>query len=156
MAKTTQTIVSRDRVDHSRDELRQDARQTRIPINGVRNILTVPEENRDPAKHYCWVNDDDKGSIIRFQNAGYEFVQSNSSTGETTVDRPNNSTESVVWKNVGQGMIAYLMAIPNEYYEADREEELRLIADQEMEMFRGFEGSYVKSLDFKVGSKTKV
>lgn len=154
MSKNTLTLKDqRGHVDHSRDEVRQEARPQRARLNGPRDVLTLPSYMNDESKHFCFVNDDDKGSVQRFLDAGYEFVRSNVSTGETTVDRPTKGDSSVVTKNVGNGMTAYLMCCPIEYYE----EELAAIeaetARGEADMFRGFEGSYVKALDYASGKK---
>ena len=152
---STLKLNSRERVDHSRDEARQEARTNRVPITGPRNILTVSESIKDPSKSYCWVNDDDRGSIQRYLDSGYEFVISNVNTGETTVDRPTASGQSVIAKNVGGGMEAYLMAIPKEWLEEDLAAEEQYRRDAEQEMFRGFEGSYTKTLDYSHGSNKR-
>lgn len=141
MSNNTLNIKNRDRVDHSRDEVRQEVRTKRTPVGGARNILTV--EHEIPGKHLCWVNDDEKGSVQRYLAAGYEFVKSNMSTGETTVDRPASGDNSVVSKIVsGDGMIAYLMAVPIEYYEEDMAAEQAELDAQEQELYRAFEGAY--------------
>ena len=137
------TLKVRGREDHSRDT-RAETRKTRTPINGPRDILN-PGVPLDPSLHYVWVNDDDKGSIQKYKDAGYEFVLSNAQVGETTPDRPVDNTDSVVWKNMGGGVIGFFMAIPMEWYNEDRAAE-KLERDQMMaEHYRqgtGFEGSY--------------
>ena len=154
---STLTIKNREHADHSRDEARQEVTQkrARIPITGPRNILNVPFEI--PGKHLCWINDDERDSVSLAIQQGYEFVKSNVTIGETTINRPSKGDSSVVWKNVGLGMVAYLMAIPQEYYDEDMAtaESHRLEQDKELKRGSRFEGSYTKKVDIDQGSATK-
>jgi hypothetical protein len=137
-------VSTRGRADHSLDEKRAKVRKNRTPINGPRNILN-PGVELDPSLHYCWVNDDDKGSVQKYLDAGYEFVMSSAEIGETTPDRPVDNTESVVWKNVGNGVVAYFMAIQKEWYEEDRAAENAERKAMMAEHYRQgtqFDGSY--------------
>jgi len=153
MSKNTLQLNARGHQDHSRDEVRQEARPQRTRLNGPRDILTLPAYMQDESKHFCFVNDDAKGSVQRFLDAGYEFVRSNVKTGETTVDRPAAGDNSVVTKNVGQGVTAYLMCCPIEYYHEELDAIEADTARGEADMFRGFEGSYLKALDYVSGKK---
>lgn len=159
MSKNTLSINnSRGHQDHSRDEVRQEARPQRTRLNGPRDVLTLPAYMNDESKHFCYVSDDDKGTVQRFLDAGYEFVVSNVTTGETTVDRPSTHNESVVTKNAGQGVTAYLMCCPMEYYM----EELAAVEEQaaqtEADLFRenaSKDGAYVKALNYSTGKVNK-
>jgi len=154
---STLQVKNRDHVDHSRDEARQEVvtKRTRIPITGPRNILNVPFTI--PGKHLCWINDDERDSISLALQQGYEFVKSNVKIGETTVNRPTAGDTSVISKNVGLGMTAFLMAIPQEYYDEDMAAAENLRSQQEREMRRGatFEGGYTKKSDLESGSNSK-
>ena len=123
--------------------VRPTKRPKRTPVSGNRNILTV--EGKDPNYKYTWVNDDDKGSIQRFKEAGYEFVDDELKVGDKNVDG-STLPSSVVSKNVGQGLTAYLMRQPMEFHEEDmaakhkRVDELE--ADMKRELNSGKDGTY--------------
>jgi hypothetical protein len=135
-------MSNRGRVDHSgNSDIRSRVRAKRANAGGPRDRLT-PAVELDPSLHYCWVNDDERGSVMAYQDQGYEFVLSNASVGETTPDKPSDSTESLVWKNVGNGLVAYLMAIPRDIYDEDRKAEENERREGDSDMFRNFEGSY--------------
>lgn len=96
---------------------RASSRPSRTPISGNRDILTASGIPEDYIGR--WVNDVDN-RIEKYQSAGYDFVTDD---GVTVGDRTVNSGEnvgSVVTKNVGNGVIAYLMAQPKEYYDEDK------------------------------------
>jgi len=153
----TLTIKNREHADHSRDEVRQDVAdsRTRVPITGPRNILNVIHEI--PGKHLCWINDDERDSVALALMQGYEFVKSNMKIGETTINRPAKGDTSVVWKNVGLGMVAYLMAIDQELYDADMAADAARRAIMDKDLYKGTnqEGLYTKMANINSGSATK-
>ncbi len=91
----------------------------RIPVGGNRNILTV--EGKDKGYVYRWVNDVD-GRLMEFNRAGYEHVikKDVGTIGESDVKQASNLGMTVS-KGVGQGTIAYLMRIREEFYKEDQD-----------------------------------
>lgn len=97
-------------------------RPKRVPINGDRDILAV--QGIKPDMHPCWVN---HYNVQRYLDAGYTFVNYDVTFGSHHVNQ-GNSVGARYARDVGQGVTAYLMEIPLEYYEQDRlaeAEELR-------------------------------
>lgn len=95
-----------------------------------RNILTV--DNKDPNYEYRWINDtyaksdDQTGAfypgqrIMRFQNAGWEFVTNKDVTvGDSYVYKTGN-VGSIIRAPGGQGDMLYLMKIHKDWYDEDQ------------------------------------
>lgn len=97
-------------------------RPQRVPINGDRDILAV--KGIRPDYHGCWVNEP---LVPRYLDAGYTFVDYDVSFGSYHVHQ-GNPLGARYARDVGMGMVAYLMEIPLEYYNEDRlreEEQLK-------------------------------
>lgn len=109
----------------TREDTRAEARPERQPISGIKNLLNVIGIR--PGYHACWVNEP---NVPAYQAAGYTFVENDVSFGATHVQQANPHGARYA-KNVGLGMTAYLMEIPNDYYEQDREREAEEIAASE-------------------------
>ena len=96
-------------------------KETRVPLGGFRNILTV--ENKDPNYHYFWAIDETEGgtAIARAQQAGYEFVRPEEGVvvGEASVFKTEN-VGSIIRVPAGGGMFHYLMKMPMAFYEDDQ------------------------------------
>ncbi len=97
-------------------------RDTRVPISGARDILTV--QNMNPNFDYHWEVDDDETGyrIQKMRNAGYEFVQANKEevVGQTNVYQSHNYG-SIIRVPSGPGRWMYLMRIPKEWRKEDLE-----------------------------------
>ena len=123
-------------------------RPKRVSMSGARLRMHIEEDEKDPAFHYAWINDQ-SGLIARAKRAGYEHVQTSEipSWGTISVDSAN-SDSSLISMNVGGETIAYLMKIPMEYYEEDRAEMDALVnareADMKKELNSGQNGTYGK------------
>ena len=93
--------------------LDRDEKPVRTPVHGGKNLLTV--EGQEAGFHYCWVND---YNVPRFQKALYEFVTHAVVIGDRKIDAVSGigAKHSIP---VGNGVTAYLMRIPEEYYNAD-------------------------------------
>ncbi len=118
---TNQTETSRVATD----------RPKRVPINGLRDKLTVkgiPEH-----LHACWVNDN---NVERYKDAGYSFWTGSATVGDNHVDSNTGLSNSVVSRNVGNGVTAFVMVIPKELYEQDMKELEQDIASREAILFR--------------------
>lgn len=107
-------------------------RKTRIPVSGNRNILTL--ENLDPAYNYRWVNDVE-GRLNRFVAGGWAFATKTGEVGDRTADS-SSGTSSVVSKEVGAGVTAYLMRIKMEWFEEDKAAKAAQIDKSEESMKR--------------------
>jgi hypothetical protein len=91
-------------------------RPTRTPI-GVRNVLTV--KGQDPNYHYRVVNDD-ADRVQQFLEAGYELVPAKiGQVGDPHINAvsPEGTVSQV---SVGGGKKAFLMRIPNEFFDEDQ------------------------------------
>lgn len=92
------------------------SRPLRVPVSG-RNILTV--KGKEPGYVYRIVNDDGD-RVERFQEGGYELVQTDSvKVGDNRVSVPS-SEGSVKQVSVGQGMKGYVMRIKKDFYDEDQ------------------------------------
>lgn len=90
-------------------------RAKRTPV-GTRNVLSAKGR---PGFVQRWVNDvDDRLSI--FQDAGYTFVlREDANTSDSRAQDPSQMGASVK-KSVGNGVTAYLMEIPEDFYKEDQ------------------------------------
>jgi hypothetical protein len=117
-------------------------------MSGQRMRMHIDEDDKDPAFHYAWINDQ-RGLIQRAIKAGYEHVTTAEipSWGEADVDSADSSS-SLVSMPVGDKVIAYLMKQPMEYYEEDQAEEQALVdareADMKKSLNSGQNGTYGK------------
>ncbi len=121
------------------------SREGRTPINGSRNIMTVSGIDEEKF-HPCWVNDTDD-NLFKYIDAGYEFVLDDGTirVGDRSINR-DSQLGTKVSKNVGNGITAYLMVIPKEYYEEDLAQYSKTIDDTEQDMLanakQAVEGGY--------------
>lgn len=93
---------------------RNTRKKTRIPI-ATRNVLRADERE---GFHRRFFNDKDD-RIARAEAAGYVKVRGNVSTGDPHVG-DSSKKGSCVTKSVGGGMKAYLMELPQEFYDEDQ------------------------------------
>lgn len=103
-------------------------RPARTPINGIRDILAV--KGIKPDMHPCWVNE---GNVPRFLDAGYTFVDYDVSFGSYHVNQGNVFGARYA-RNMGQGVIGYLMEIPLELFNEQRAEEEKQLLNAELSM----------------------
>lgn len=115
-------------------------RRERIPLNRNRMKLSVPSR---PGYVRRWVNDV-PGRLYNFERAGYEFVTDPDlivGEGDDVSQRPG--VGSVVSRMVGsieatgQPLRAYLMEIPQEYYDEDQAVKAAEVDERENAMRRG-------------------
>lgn len=105
------------------DKSRSDDRPERIPVSGSKDILTV--KGRDDGFVYRWVNDEDD-RLYRFERGGYDFVSHDASIGTRGVDT-SSGTSTVISKNMGKGVTAYLMRLPRELFDEDQKAKAKRI-----------------------------
>ena len=120
MSETT-TAKAADRPNRSKKK--------RTPL-GARNRLTF--KRLDPNYVYRVINDTDD-RLARAQEAGYEFVQSKESLGDTKAAEATK-VGSNVSKPVGAGTTGFLMRIPKEYHAEDQQTKQDSIAESEKAM----------------------
>lgn len=98
----------------------------RVPVGANRDVTAV----RTTPDGYIdrWVNDE-PGRINLLKKAGYELVES-AQVGDEGVDG-THSESGVVSRDMGKGVIAYLMRQRNEYYEEDQTEKQKIIDENE-------------------------
>lgn len=102
-------------------------RPKRQRFNGPRDIITFA--NKDPNYHYRVVNDV-KDRLKRFESAGYEFVTSDESLGDTGSGIAT-APGTVVTRPVGDNVTGVLMRIKKEWYEEDQKVKQKEIDERE-------------------------
>lgn len=119
----------------------------RTPINGARDILKVEGIPED--LHPCWVND---YNVERFLDAGYSFwdINAKAIVGDESVNSASGLTDRRFQKPVGNGVTAYLMVIPVEFYKEDMDSIHREIDEKEAIMFRSMKQGDGRYGDVKV------
>lgn len=98
-------------------------RKERNSITGTRTKLALTGE--EPGFHYAWINEDNVGTA---EDATYEFVTHAIKVGNRHID-VSQMQGAKVSRNVGGGVIAYLMRVPQELYDMDMAEEQRVKVD---------------------------
>jgi hypothetical protein len=88
-------------------------RKERNRINGTRTKLEI--SGQEAGFHYAWINDEFVGT---FEDCGYEFVSHPVKVGNKHID-VSQMQGAKVSRNVGGGVIAYLMRIPQVLYDED-------------------------------------
>ena len=116
---------------HAKKKAMEASNRVRVPIGASRDLTAV----RDTPKDYKdrWVNDE-PGRIERFQQAGYELVES-AQVGDSHVDG-THSESGLVSRDMGKGTTAYLMRQRRDYFEQDQAEKQRRIDEHENTMRR--------------------
>lgn len=134
------------------DKLDRSTREDRVPIHGDRDRLSI--EGQEEGFHYCWVND---YNVPKFERAGYEFVEHPVIIGDRRVDAAS-STGVKHSLAVGNGVTAYLMRCPNEYFDQDMAALNEKIDSSEAAMYAELnsrkDGSYGK-VEMTIGSRNK-
>lgn len=108
----------------------QKIRQSRVPVSGPRDILTV--YGKDPNFQYRFVLDDGN-RIARFQRGGWEIVNDDLEVGAPRVGVPASEGTPVKISS-GAGTTCYLMRIPMEFWKEDQAAKSEQILDMERAM----------------------
>ena len=138
---------------HETKHLNEATRPTRVPINGPRQLLTIP--NQDPNYHYT-VQVDEPGNLERFLAAGYEFVTDPGRMGEETVnksERLNGQGTALCLRYKGE--VNYAMRIRREWYDEDQAKLEELNRANEAGTNAPTEGGYVKVASRDVSKKAE-
>jgi hypothetical protein len=110
-------------------------RDKRLLNHNIQKNLDVPEEMKEDAIEYRWVNDEG-GRVDRLRALGYEVLDSKTlGGGKHTVDRRVGSKKS------GEDQMAYLMGIPKEWYV---ERQARLEKERQAKLRHGLEKGSTK------------
>jgi hypothetical protein len=123
------------KVEDRPSSLNRSERPKRVPINGLRDKLTVIGQEK--GWHYCWVNDH---NVPRFQNGGYEFVTHECIIGDRKVDN-STGTGSHHTMPVGNGVTGHLMRCPQEEYDEDQQSQMDEVKSRELAMKRALNSS---------------
>lgn len=116
-----ETVQTEQAIPDQEVPQRRVTRETRVPVSGPRDILTVTF--KDPNYFYRWVKDL-PGRIQRFETAGYVIVTDKApEVGQRTVDSGSRLGSAVTRKDGGNTLI--LMRIPLEWYNEDQESKQR-------------------------------
>ncbi len=105
-------------------------RRERTPITGGRLILEV--KGKEPGFHYAFVPEEMVHE--RLEN-GFEHVRHPVQVGGKRID-VSQMQGSYVTRNLGRGLIGYLMRIPQEFYEEDMALEQARVDEQERNRVR--------------------
>ena len=127
--------MGRPRNEDRPQSLNRSERPKRVPINGLRDKLTVV--GQEAGWHYCWVNED---KVPRFESAYYEFVDHDCEVGDRKIDTASRIGGKISMA-VGNGMTAYLMRCTQEDFDADNRAELAEIKAREDAMKRELNSS---------------
>lgn len=93
-------------------------RRERSDMNGNRQKLAVTGE--EPGFHYAWINDENVGDAL---DNDYEYVTHAVKVGSNHID-VSQMQGAKISRNVGGGVIAYLMRIPEEWYQQNQLEDV--------------------------------
>jgi len=116
------------------DNRETENKPNRVPVSGLRDILTVYGKNPDFS--YRFVEDaDERGSRIqRFLRGGWNFTRAGErdeiSVGQECVYK-SKQDGSIVRYNTGGGRYSYLMQIPMKLFKEDQRAKEASIAEQE-------------------------
>ena len=112
-----------------------DNKPTRVPVSGLRDIMTV--YNKDPGYKYRWVVDknEDGSRIYRFKRGGYEFARNETDAGDYVIGQEavysSESHGSIVRLQTGDSSYSYLMRIREELFNEDQEAKEQALLDTE-------------------------
>ena len=103
-------------------DYRKAAQPERIPVGLRRDVVNI--YNKDPAFHYVFVKDTDEGggTIQRYLQGGYEFVDASSHGTPVTHTHASNNLGSIIRISAGRnfpGEWLYGMRIRREWHEKD-------------------------------------
>ena len=132
---------------NTRSEILNKKKPTRSTL-GRRDTLAVRGLKDEAEYYYRWVNDVDQ-RITSLLEDGYTFVDKKGLTaGDLTVESARG-TDSLMRKGVGRGVVAYLMKIPRETYDAYKAEEQREIDALEATMKERKSGGAYGTIDIE-------
>lgn len=108
----------------------QPKRKERNSITGTKTKLSLTGE--EPGFHYAWINDDFVGTA---EDAGYAYVTHAIKVGNRHIDVSELQGHKIS-RNVGGGVIAHLMRVPQEFFDEDMAEEQRVKVDASEERIK--------------------
>lgn len=122
-----------------RAEATQENRRKRIPLGVHRSKMSVPAELIPDGYHGHWINDVDN-RLMMAQQGGYDFAENN---GRYKVGEDINDGNSDLGNKVSQvvdrekGTRAYLMIIPQEFYDEDQAAKLKSVDEIDKQIKQG-------------------
>jgi hypothetical protein len=115
--------MSEDKKVVTKVEKEAPKRKERNPITGYRTKLSLTGE--EPGFHYAWINEENVGTA---EDAAYEFVTHAIKVGNRHVN-VSDMQGSKIARNVGGGVVAYLMRVPQVWYDEDMALEQKVKVD---------------------------
>lgn len=100
-------------------------KRERRPINGHRTILEV--RGKEPGFHYAWIGDD---KVYAATEGGFEYVTHPVEVGSKRID-VSQMQGTKISRNLGGGLVGYLMRIPQDWYDEDMAAEQERVNEQE-------------------------
>lgn len=122
-------------------------RRQRNSITGYKTKLAITGE--EPGFHYAWMNDENTGTAL---DCGYDFVTHDLKVGNKHINVAELQGAKIA-RNVGGGVVAFLMRIPQDWYDEDMLAEQREKVDAKEEQIyiemnsNGLTGALVKGWD---------
>lgn len=117
-------------IENRPNQLNRSERPQRVPIHGLRDKLSVT--GQEAGYHYVWVND---YNVDTYEQGGYDFVTHNVSVGDKHINTASSEGGKVSLP-VGNGVTAFLMRIPDEFYTEDQNEAQADISEKEAALFQ--------------------
>jgi hypothetical protein len=122
-----------------REVATQENRRKRIPLGVHRSKMSVPAGLIPDGHHGHWLNDVDN-RLMMAQQGGYDFVENN---GRYKIGEDTNDVNSDLGSKVSQivdrekGTRAYLMVIPQEFYDEDQAAKLKPVDEIDQQIKNG-------------------
>ncbi len=113
----------------SREDAGSESRKERIPLGVHRSKMSVPSGLVPDGYHGHWINDVDN-RLMMAQQGGYDFVGND---GRYKIGGEIDDVNSDLGNKISQivdrekGTRAYLMIIPQEYYDEDQAQKLESV-----------------------------
>jgi hypothetical protein len=138
--------MSEEKTVTKKEAKKRQRRKDSTPINGMRMKLQV--SGTEPGFHYAWINDENVGTAL---DNDYEFVTHAVKIGHKHID-VSEMQGSKISRNVGNGVVAYLMRIPEEWYQENELENQKYVDFTEKQLYvesnsNGLSGTIVSDKD---------
>lgn len=120
-------------------------RETRVPLDGIRDVLPNIEADKDPNFYYYWATDSDENGtqILHLMRAGYNFVQSKEVNISKTNVYSSHDVGSIIRIPNRDGTYNFLMKQPMQWHKEDEAARMKRIDEMEKQTAADrFDGSY--------------
>jgi hypothetical protein len=121
--------MARPKLEDRPSKVNRSDRPVRVPINGVRDKLTVI--GKEAGFHYTWQPEE---LLQKFYDASYEHVTHDVRVGDKHINAASQIGGKVQYQSGGNGVVLYLLRVPQEYYDDDLSEYHRRVDRDEASM----------------------